>query len=303
MKQKLEEMESANHENFGKVMEILKEYCELKKEKKKNELEEEDKKKKRMRLYKCKCILCYKCITDPPPGMLMLKTDRTNGTNDKQYLLPRNEPGAVLTNLVVNAALLLGVKMMKKLRPVKPSSKSKRSFGPFGIPLSVLPPHLLPYVDDEAVGYVPEFADTVTRLQVAARKEILPMPCAEIDDCFSALYSSTYSSASLHTFVRREEDDAHDISPKKLITYIEERITQMLLLLIWAVLNFVVIDLEMNFTRFVLHSRRITFDYSLKSQEHFVAICHRRRCGYIAAMLELELDAYLNQRFRVFEVL
>ncbi|GKC60174.1 hypothetical protein Tco_1087772, partial [Tanacetum coccineum] len=28
---------------------------------------------------------------------------------------------------VVNAALLLGVKMMKKLRPVKPSSKSKRS--------------------------------------------------------------------------------------------------------------------------------------------------------------------------------
>ncbi|GJY65889.1 hypothetical protein Tco_0468127 [Tanacetum coccineum] len=86
---------------------------------------------------------------------------------------------------------------------------------------SVLPPHLLPYVDDEAVGYVPEFADTVTRLQVAARKEILPMPG------FSALYSSTYSSASLHTFVRREEDDAHDISPKKLITYIEERITQM----------------------------------------------------------------------------
>ncbi|GKB50400.1 hypothetical protein Tco_0901153 [Tanacetum coccineum] len=49
--------------------------------------------------------------------MLMLKTDPTNGTNDEQYLLPRNEPGAV-TNLVANAALFLGVKMMKKLRLV-----------------------------------------------------------------------------------------------------------------------------------------------------------------------------------------
>ncbi|GKC60175.1 hypothetical protein Tco_1087773 [Tanacetum coccineum] len=47
-----------------------------------------------------------------------------------------------------------------------------------------------PFVDDEAVGYVPEYADTVKRLQ-------------------------------------GEEDDAHDTSPKKLITYIEERITQM----------------------------------------------------------------------------
>ncbi|GJW14818.1 hypothetical protein Tco_1239888 [Tanacetum coccineum] len=42
MERKLEEMESANHDNFGKVMEILKEYCEVKKEKKK-ELEEENK--------------------------------------------------------------------------------------------------------------------------------------------------------------------------------------------------------------------------------------------------------------------
>ena len=31
--------------------------------------------------------------------------ERTNGTNDEQYILPRNEPGAV-TNLVVNAAFV-----------------------------------------------------------------------------------------------------------------------------------------------------------------------------------------------------
>ena len=51
--------------------------------------------------------------------------DWTNGTNDEQYLLPRNEPGAV-TNLVVNAAF--GNEDDEETRPVKPSSKTRRSF-------------------------------------------------------------------------------------------------------------------------------------------------------------------------------
>ncbi|XP_074269525.1 pescadillo homolog [Silene latifolia] len=46
----------------------------------------------------------------------------------------------------------------------------------------VLPPHLSPFVDNDAEGYVPDYAQKVKELQAAAKKQVLPLPAVGDDD-------------------------------------------------------------------------------------------------------------------------
>ncbi|XP_057788529.1 pescadillo homolog [Salvia miltiorrhiza] len=46
----------------------------------------------------------------------------------------------------------------------------------------VPPPHLSPFVDNDAEGHVPEYAEAINRLKAAERKEVLPLPGMEKED-------------------------------------------------------------------------------------------------------------------------
>ncbi|KAL7083023.1 hypothetical protein ACP275_14G137100 [Erythranthe tilingii] len=44
------------------------------------------------------------------------------------------------------------------------------------------PPHLSPFVDNEAEGHVPDYAEAIERMKAAGRKQVLPLPGTGIED-------------------------------------------------------------------------------------------------------------------------
>ncbi|EXC20337.1 Pescadillo-like protein [Morus notabilis] len=72
----------------------------------------------------------------------------------------------------------------------------------------VPPSHLSPFVDNDAVGYVPDYAETIKRLQAAAKNQVLPFPGVgeeDIEDPQSLLAEGVIDRAEANKAAERKQ--------------------------------------------------------------------------------------------------
>lgn len=77
-----------------------------------------------------------------------------------------------------------------------------------------------PFVDNDAVGYVPDYAETIKRLQAAAKNQVLPFPGVgeeDLEDPQSLLAEGVIDRAEANKAAERKQKVGNFLSSTKLI--------------------------------------------------------------------------------------